>query len=104
MSGPRHTPLPWKADGPEVFALDADGNFNCHVATAWSFPYLGPGSDEAVANAELIVRAVNAHADLLAACESAAEAFEALELLDEAGLARAAATVCHVAIDKARGI
>jgi hypothetical protein len=70
MSGPRHTPLPWKADGPEVFALDADGNFNCHVATAWSFPYLGPGPDEAVANAAMIVRAVNAHADLLGACEA----------------------------------
>jgi hypothetical protein len=71
MSEPKHTPLPWKADGPEVFALGADGNFACHVATAWSYPYVGPGSDDAGANAALIVRAVNSHAGLLVACEAA---------------------------------
>jgi hypothetical protein len=69
MSAPKHTPLPWHADGPEVMGLDSNGDFGEHVATAWNAPG-GPEPEGAVANAALIVRAVNAHSDLLAAVEA----------------------------------
>jgi hypothetical protein len=69
MSAPKHTPLPWHADGPEVMGLDGNGDYADHVATAWNAPG-GPEPEGAVANAALIVRAVNAHADLLSACEA----------------------------------
>jgi hypothetical protein len=77
MSEPKHTPLPWYADGPEVLGIDGNGDFGYHVATAWNSPG-GPEPDEAHANAELIVRAVNAHADLLAALESLLGEYESL--------------------------
>ena len=78
MSGTKPTPGPWRAchdgDCPCGFIWSGDGNI--HVATVHDEHALGQdwyGADCAVkadtrkANARLIVRAVNCHADLVAA-------------------------------------
>jgi hypothetical protein len=55
-----HTPIPWYATGKHVqsAAINED-NYVCEAE--------GNSEEQANANAELIVRAVNSHADLLAA-------------------------------------
>lgn len=69
-----HTPPPWRTrtepNTHEVEARDAGGVWVLR-ASAW-----GRTVDERDANARLIARAVNAHADLLAACESVCGVFE----------------------------
>jgi hypothetical protein len=102
MSTPKHTPLPWRADGPEVIGLDGNGNYAGHVATAWYSPG-GPGPDEAVANAALIVRAVNAHADLLEALETLVDEQNGPPLYRHAAGWEAAMNKARAAIAKARG-
>lgn len=63
---PEHTPTPWRvANGIDVRS-EAIG-FLAYVSTAGA---RGRTLDEARANAALIVRAVNANADLLAALEA----------------------------------
>lgn len=67
-----HTPLPWKAHGTFIHdtrehALSQHPGKTMCIA---SVTYNPPGWEAtALADARLIVRAVNAHADLLAACE-----------------------------------
>lgn len=53
--------MPWKS-GTHRQIVDAEGNVICEL---WSHM----GIDEADANEEIIVRAVNAHDDLVAALE-----------------------------------
>ena len=78
MTGTKPTPGPWRAchdgDCPCGFIWSGDGNI--HVATVQDEHALGQdwyGADRAVkadtrkANARLIMRAVNCHADLAAA-------------------------------------
>jgi len=73
MSG-KHAPLPWSVeqeDSGGLAVLAADGL----LAADCSIIFMGEGRSEEVcgANAELIVRAVNAHDDLFAACREAIE-------------------------------
>lgn len=67
MAESKHTPIPWLIDGSNSneFIVSADGGrvASCCVnGRYWR---------EAEANAEFIVRAVNSHAALVAACEAA---------------------------------
>jgi hypothetical protein len=59
-----HTPGPWSAQGFGVFA-HLDRRDSSHVLTVATCENAGPGM--AYANAKFIVRACNAHDDLLAA-------------------------------------
>ena len=69
-----HTPTPWAADGDEL--RDATGQHIAHAigkdGATWA---------EQVANAALIVRAVNAHADLIAALLEMASMSESCECI-----------------------
>jgi hypothetical protein len=64
MSGPKHTPLPWRQAGVAFEIKDATGET--------------VGFTLGAVDAALIVRAVNAHADLLAALESLSREYESL--------------------------
>lgn len=67
MPETKHTPGPWKAMsrlGRGAYIEGADGTRVCDKVNIW-------------ADAETIVRAVNAHADLLAALEFALHALQA---------------------------
>ena len=92
------TKRPWHTSGLTIFARGASAN-PCIAEVAESF------ADEAVnlANAEFIIRAVNSHDGLLAACEVAKV------LLDEMGWISEDTEVCELvkqlraAIAKAKG-
>ena len=74
MNETKHTPVPWKvygnpgewpgidSDTISVVIYGEDGDFERGIR--------GESHEEAFANAQFIVRAVNAHYDLLAACET----------------------------------
>jgi hypothetical protein len=64
MSGPKHTPLPWRQAGVAFEIKDATGET--------------VGFTVEPVDAALIVRAVNAHADLLAALENLKREYESL--------------------------
>lgn len=68
-----HTPLPWVWDADDfgIYQRAADGS--CGPQIARIVTETDESETDAVnrADAALIVRAVNAHADLLAACEGA---------------------------------
>ncbi len=57
-----HTPTPWTANGDFILHTST----GTHIAT--TMPAELPVTPQSVANAEYIVLACNAHADLLAAC------------------------------------
>jgi len=61
----KHSPLPWKRSGHQI--IDANGNLVVDFA-------LGIGW---IADADDVIRAVNSHADLLAACKAAMQTFSA---------------------------
>lgn len=73
MTKKTHTPLPW----------EQDGNLICHIDTCFvvcemtydeNYEPISNGTfqwDKAMANAAFIVKAVNAHDELLAACNVA---------------------------------
>lgn len=66
-----HTPTPWEAEPSAArgaWIKGADGE--------WVALSCGDTDERAVANAEFIARAVNAHDALVAACEAALEASE----------------------------
>jgi hypothetical protein len=69
----KHTPLPWViergADNPLIVAHTEAGPLTVAEVLDDVYPYTA----EQRANAELIVRAVNSHADLLTALEQIAE-------------------------------
>ena len=62
-----HTPGPWIRCG---YLIDSDcGRVGKHVVERICTVDTGPTHEESEANAEFIVRACNAHHDLLEACE-----------------------------------
>lgn len=61
----KHTPCPWETDGVEI-----SGPRGEHIGSALDGLV---GLDECAANAAFIVRAVNCHADLVAALRSIAD-------------------------------
>ena len=69
----KHTPLPWKliTDPNEWAAWDC-----VEVAPCRYILTEGRSLEEAQANAEFIVKACNAHYDLVEACEDALEALQ----------------------------
>lgn len=62
----KHTPTPWKV-GPHTVILSNEGGYPTAIADI-AIPIRGKGADyaEQQANAAFIVRAVNAHEELLA--------------------------------------
>jgi hypothetical protein len=64
------TPRPWLLDRATVYALGPDGT-NRMSAFVDYYTRQGGTAEEACDNAELIVRAVNAHDELLEACKAA---------------------------------
>jgi hypothetical protein len=105
VSEAQHTPGPWKVFGVrrnQYLAVidsipDQDGkviaNCICHVAMT---------NPDAQANAEFIVRACNAHDDLLEACEQALICIEQDEHTH--GRNFGAGNVLRAAIAKAKGV
>jgi hypothetical protein len=96
-----HTPLPWES---EDYCVTAEGGT---VGVAILEPLVRfwvrqPVTDPETmaANARLIVRAVNAHAALVAACESA---LKALTGPDSAGYQRDVAATLRAALALAKG-
>ncbi len=88
MSEAKHTAVPWQVAPGKYFG---DGDRACDVLAPDLSEYASAGDLVVVANyltpanAALIVKAVNAHADLLAACEAFATAMrkgERTEWLD----------------------
>ena len=75
MSEAKHSPLPWRAPSAGIYAADGQmvaslGTPTCvKSATAANHGNARAAAETIDANAALIVRAVNSHADLLAACE-----------------------------------
>jgi hypothetical protein len=80
-----HTPGKWVAvkvdSAPPTWQIRVEGTLDgplAHIRVHWQIALVGcqPGDlpETPAANAELICRAVNAHADLLAACEAARHA------------------------------
>jgi hypothetical protein len=78
-----HTPTPWLIEGATVYALNEGGTnrMSFNMQGGWKH-----GSDdfrttygELEANAAFIVRACNAHADLVMALERLIEAWESYE-------------------------
>jgi hypothetical protein len=59
MTAPEHSPLPWRYDSLSGTIWDADDKLVLSVSE----------NQRAIANARLIITAVNAHADLLAAAK-----------------------------------
>jgi len=55
----KHSPLPWKRSGHQI--IDANGNLVVDFAIGLGW----------LADADDVIRAVNSHADLLAACKYA---------------------------------
>ena len=66
MTAPEHSPLPWRYDSPSGMIWDADDKLVLSVSE----------NQRAIANARLIITAVNAHANLLAAAEEILGAWE----------------------------
>ena len=72
MSAPKHAPLPWSATidrnqyGEWTDIFGADGSLVGNMPSAEA-PYGGGVTESERANAEFIVRAVNAHNELVAA-------------------------------------
>ena len=111
----KHTPLPWAAVrqygsahwmiGYGEYGLIA--NVGNHAPDARGRPNSANGAPEGeiAANAALIVRAVNAHADLLATLEMAKATIERLEVKHAGGFSSCSGTldVIRAALAKARG-
>jgi hypothetical protein len=66
MTAPEHSSLPWRYDSPSGTIWDADDKLVLSVSE----------NQRAIANARLIITAVNAHANLLAAAEEILGAWE----------------------------
>lgn len=66
-----HSPLPWRSREDMGAARNIDDPNDDPVVLVQSRSPLGKPDPEAMANVALIVRAVNSHADLLAACKAA---------------------------------
>ena len=64
-----HTPTPWRASKASVFAGETTIAPLVFAGVGEDEPYTGRHLQLAYANAEFIVRAVNAHDDLVAALE-----------------------------------
>lgn len=90
MSETKHTPGPWRAahDDTDVRLLDEEGNW---IAECKMWEH-----DQNVANANHIVRCVNAHDDML-------EALEAVQADDTARLSGPVWDKVRAALKKARG-
>jgi hypothetical protein len=76
-----HTPPPWRLKDDPQYLIQAGGESEdpYTVANCWSGPF-APTKAVARENARLVVRAVNAHAALVDACEAALETLEHAEL------------------------
>ena len=61
-----HTPLPWMVDRNHIYPASKPNVSLAHTSTMFT-------TDEAKANANLIVTAVNSHHELLEVCEKALE-------------------------------
>lgn len=97
---PKHSPLPWSFDGdwnriPTIFA--ADGRTMVATVEKGTCSHDARPSPERKANAELIVRAVNSHADMLAALKAIADYY------DEDDILRGDLEQIRAAISKATG-
>lgn len=64
-----HTPTPWKLDGFHI--VDDNGAIIATCRTAYRY-----ATQEEVSNAELIVKCVNSHDELLEACKGLLEAIK----------------------------
>lgn len=70
----QHTPTPWKVNGKGGYLIYVGGDLTARrkfVAQAYDPEAQDKLTNVAKANAEFIVRACNAHDDLLAACKVA---------------------------------
>ena len=95
------TPRPWmQGEANDIWSADRKYRIGTTIMA------MRRASQEDLANAELIVRAVNAHDDLVAACREALEAFE--EEIDRETRLKSmrswhARDLCEAALRKARG-
>jgi hypothetical protein len=96
-----HTPVPFgiekRKDGNIEIVAGGDGAVLATVYGDDGEPLCWP----VLANAEFIVRACNAHDELLAACESAVEAFGSPDDCGSCG--QCSMCLCRAAIKKAKG-
>jgi hypothetical protein len=69
-----HTPTPWKFRRSDWMVVQQDGKNNWHIAE------IKPQGMQTYANAAFIVRAVNAHEDLVAALKEGAECLQAVAI------------------------
>lgn len=86
MTDSKHSPTPWTAEGGNIVAVDDSGV--CAVSNPLNKSRLGstPDIETALANAALIVEAVNSHARLLAEREELLVTSAALALEREANV------------------
>lgn len=80
-----HTPLPWKWDGYDLWHIGEsyDSATDPHRYTGITSDRRCDGSSAFTANRCLVLRAVNCHDELLAACEAAVS--EAIERDEDMG-------------------
>ena len=76
----KHTPTPWRRSTTNPFAINtAEGGASraiAEVSTGEWMPDVFVGANEAIANAEFIVRACNSHDELLAALSDVCDGVE----------------------------
>ena len=72
MSEKKHSPLPW-ATQEESYRVTSSGQVICGIFAPSNPETVEAALEKMAADAELIVRAVNSHDVLLAACKAAAE-------------------------------
>jgi len=71
MSELSHTPLPWEVDEGRPAVFSSEEGILVAVCFGVTRHAVDPPHDESPANAELIVRAVNCHDELVEACQAA---------------------------------
>jgi hypothetical protein len=97
----RHTPIPWKQDPTGDVGFWVIGTSKVLVAETLNETC---SQDESAANAEFIVRACNAHADLLEACQDAlSDSVDASTYPDGPCLNKHVRDALRAAIKKAAG-
>ena len=75
MSARKHTPTPWGVELDTCITLGEDNDSWDEQGNPWHAEAYGQGAETDQANAEFIVRAVNAYDELVAALEELLEAY-----------------------------
>jgi len=71
MTNPKHSPLPWEADGTIIASIDG----TC-IRYIGDLSQIERTTDECEADAKFIVRAVNSHEELLSCAKQTLAEFE----------------------------